>query len=144
MIDSDTPIQAPGGFVPVMALGQDDGSGSVALVSASAPLPTVTLAPPAPAPLEGSSASASVAGPFQPAPLAPVYLTLAGEWQGTVRLMRSTDGGATQHPLTLAGAEWGSFNANACEPVWVESEGGAELYLDIAPVSGTVSYRVSQ
>ena len=144
MIDSDIAIQAPGGFVPVMALGQEDGAGNFALVSLTSPLPTVSLAPDAPVAIEGATSSAITVGPFSPAPLAPVYLTLSGDWQGSVRLTRSTDGGITSHHLTLGGAPWGAFSGNACEPVWVESEKGADLYLELAPVAGTIEYRVSQ
>ena len=138
------PIEAPGGFAPVFALGSDDGSGQLALVSHGAPLPTVALAPVAPAPLNGSASNAKVAGPFAPTPLAPVFLTLTGEWTGTVRILRSIDGGATRHPLTIAGSEWAVFHGNACEPVWQEGESGAQLYLDIAPTSGTLTYRIAQ
>lgn len=138
------PIEAPGGFAPVVALGIDDGSDQLALVSHGAPLPTVALAPVAPAPLNGSASNAKVAGPFEPTPLAPVFLTLTGEWTGTVRILRSIDGGATRHPLTIAGSEWAVFHGNACEPVWQEGESGAQLYLDIAPTSGTLTYRIAQ
>lgn len=138
------PIEAPGGFAPVAAIGLDDGSGNVALVSAVAPLPTVALVPPAPAALTGSTATSMLAGPFIPAPLAPVYLTLSGEWQGTARVMRSTDSGVTLHPLTLGGVAWAEFTGNACEPVWIESDGSAALFLELVPTSGAVTYRVSQ
>ena len=137
-------IEAPGGFAPVTAIGQDDGTGRLALISAERPLPTVALAPAAPVPLEGTAAVPGLAGPFAPAPFAPVYLALSGEWQGSVQLMRSTDEGATLHPVTLGGMAWGGYAANACEPVWVESEAAATLYLQLAPTSGTVTYRVSQ
>lgn len=138
------PIEAPGGFAPVVALGHDDGAGILSLVSPVRPLPTVALAPAAPAALTGETAVAHIAGPFVPAPLAPVYLTLWGEWTGEARLLRSTDAGAELHPLTVGGAGWGRYSANACEPVWVESEAGAQLYLELAPQSGSISYRVSQ
>ena len=144
MTSETYPIEAPGGFAPVFALGSDDGSGQLALVSHGAPLPTVALAPTAPAPLIGNASNAMVAGPFEPTPLAPVFLTLTGEWTGMVRILRSIDGGATRHPLTIAGSEWAVFYSNACEPVWQEGERGALLYLDIAPTSGTLTYRIAQ
>ncbi|MFA6218699.1 MAG: sialidase family protein [Erythrobacter sp.] len=144
MIIEPLPIEAPGDFAPVTALGYDDGTGFLALVSTGQPLPTVALAPAAPAALEGTTAAAQLAGPFVPTLLAPVYLALSGSWTGQVRVLRSTDGGATLHPLTLGGAGWATFAANACEPVWVESEAGAALYLELAPQSGTIAYRVSQ
>ena len=138
------PIEAPGGFAPVLALGRDDGTGHLALVSPSAPLPTVAIAPAGPEPLEGETSAALVAGPFAPTSLAPVYLTLSGEWTGDVQLLRSTDGGATKRPVTLAGAAWGRFAINVCEPVWQESEVGAQLWLELTPSSGTISYRLAQ
>jgi hypothetical protein len=141
---SPLPIEAPGGFAPIVAIGHDDGSGNFAPVSDDRPLPTLTVTPLAPAPLSGSASAAGLAGPFVPAALAPVYLTLTGSWGGRVRVLRSTDGGATLHPLTVGGAGWADFAANACEPVWVESEVGAALYLDLAPTYGTIAYRVSQ
>ncbi|WP_369026210.1 hypothetical protein [Qipengyuania sp. RANM35] len=138
------PIEAPGGFAPVMAIGQEDGAGKIALVSNAAPLPTVSLAPAAPSPLEGSTGISTVVGPFAPAAFAPVYLTLSGDWQGLVRVMRSTDGGTTLHPLTIGGVSWAAYAGNACEPVWAESDSSAALYLELAPKSGTITYRVSQ
>jgi len=144
MIPDSLPVEAPGGFAPVFALGHDDGTGSFALVSPVKPLPTVTLAPAAPAPLNGMTDVAQLAGPFVPVPTAPIYLTLSGSWTGQARVLRSTDGGATLHPLTLGGASWAAFAANVCEPVWVESEMGAALYLDLAPDAGAITYRVSQ
>lgn len=144
MSDESIPIQTPGGFAPVIAIGQDDGAGNLALVSSTAPLPTVTVAPVAPAPLEGTSAASLVAGPYVPAALTPIYVTLSGEWQGRVTLARSTDGGATLHPLTVGGASWGRFTGNACEASWVETDRAASLYLQIEPTEGSVTYRVSQ
>jgi hypothetical protein len=61
-----------------------------------------------------------------------------------VRLLRSTDGGATKLPVTVAGDTWAQFTANCCEPVWDESEASARLYLDIALTSGTITYRIAQ
>ena len=61
-----------------------------------------------------------------------------------VRLLRSADDGATTHPLTVGGTAWGAFSANACEPVWEESEDGAALYLELTPTSGAIAYRLSQ
>lgn len=144
MTSDSTPIEAPGGFAPVVALGSDDGSGHLSLVSHEAPLPTVALAPAAPAAVAGSASGATIVGPFVPAPLAPVYLTLSGSWSGTVRVLRSVDGGVTKQALTAGGAQWGVFHGNACEIVWQESEADAQLYLDIAPVSGTLTYRIAQ
>ena len=147
MLDK-TPVKAPGGFAPAFALGQADAAGNLVLISADNPLPVAsasgpTVTPPPPA-LEGETSQSLLAGPFDPAPGRPIYLQLDGQWTGTVRLSRSVDGGASRHPLTLAGAEWGVFVGNACEPVWEEYEAGAALYLDISLDSGLLAYRVSQ
>ena len=144
MSPSTLAIEAPGGFAPVMAVGSRGRDGEFALVSQSSPLPTVALLPTAPAPLSGSTVSHLLVGPFVPAPLTPVYLTLSGEWQGTVEVLRTTDDGVTLHSLTLAGVPWGRYRANACEPVWSEGEAGAALYLRLTPTAGDISYRVSQ
>ena len=144
MPSSSLPIEAPAGFAPIFAIGGDDGTGNLAVVSAAAPLPTVASVPAAPAALEGQTAVPVIAGPFAPAPLSPVYITLGGTWTGQVRLLRSTDGGATRRPVTLGGAGWGVFNGNVCEPVWQESESAAELFLEITPSSGLVEYRLAQ
>jgi hypothetical protein len=71
-------------------------------------------------------------------------LTLSGTWTGTVKLLRSVDGGTTRLPVTSAGLPYGAFTANACEPVWEESEAAALLYLDVTLASGTVTYRMGQ
>lgn len=139
-----TPIRAPGGFAPAVALGHSDADGNIILVAADAPLPVVTTRAEVPPPLEGYAATDFIAGPFEPAPFAPVYLELSGEWEGNVRLLRSVDGGVTKHALTAGGAGWARYSGNACEPIWQESERGAELYLELAITSGTIVYRVSQ
>lgn len=144
MIEDAIPVEAPGGFAPVIAIGTTDASGMLALVGDDAPMAMIARPPQAPPPLEGSATTSAIVGPFVPAALVPVFVTLSGEWTGTVRLLRSSDGGATKHPVTAGGGEWGAFSANACEPVWVESEEGAALYLDLAPASGTIAYRLAQ
>lgn len=144
MIDQDIPIEAPGGFAPVLAMGLDDGAGRLAVVGVDRPLPTVAAAPAVPPALDGSTAQPLLAGPYHPAPFSPVFLTLSGAWTGKVTVVRSSDGGESFHPLTAGGVQWASYQANCCEPVWSESEAGAALYLDIAPTSGTIAFRVSQ
>lgn len=144
------PLQTPGGFAPAFALGLDDGTGHLSLVSNARPLPVLPLGEmgtgtmPAPAPLTGETSVSALIGPFAPAPGRTIYLTLAGDWAGTVRLLRSIDDGATCHPLTLAGARWAHFTANACEPLWVESEEAATLWLDCTIAAGALAYRVAQ
>ena len=107
------PLQTPAGFAPAFALGLDDGTGHLALVSDARPLPVMSLSASnsgpaaAPQPLAGETSVSVRVGPFAPAPGRTIVLTLSGEWEGTVRLLRSVDNGVTCHPLTLAGAPWG-------------------------------------
>lgn len=138
------PVSAPAGFAPLAAIGFSQPDATLSAVSATSPLPVVLGAAPAAPALVGTASGASLAGPFAPAPGRPVVLALSGTWTGTVRLMRSTDGGTTRLPLTVGGLPWASFTANCCEAVWEESVSGAELYLDIALASGALSYRVEQ
>ena len=138
------PLQTPGGFAPAFALGLDDGTGNLALVAEARPLPIHAAPPAVPAPLTGQTSGTLLAGPFSPAAMAPVFCTLSGTWEGSVTVKRSIDGGATLHGLTAAGAEWGMFGTNVCEPVWEESEAGADLWLDCRVSSGTLNFRLSQ
>lgn len=138
-----TPIQAPAAFVPSHATAFADIDGTSVLVSKASPLPITTRGNSA-APLSGSASTSGVLGPFVPAPDRPVMLSLAGTWAGTVKVTRSTDGGTTRLPLTVAGNAWGQFTANCCEAVWAEAEDTAQLYLDVTLISGTLTYRMAQ
>ena len=138
------PLQAPGGFAPLAASGFDDGTGHLAPVSAASPLPVTAVASSTSEPLDGTLTGSGLAGPFEPSGLDPVYCTLAGDFTGTVGVMRSLDGGATLHPLTAGGLRWAEFGGPACEPVWIESEQGASLWLDCTLASGTLAYRLAQ
>ncbi|MCB2048918.1 MAG: hypothetical protein KDE32_11930 [Novosphingobium sp.] len=151
---SPNPIKTPAGYVPAFALGYPGPQGELEIVDSSKPLPVsisstdpLAVTPysdPAPVPLAGSAPSSIVAGPYAPVSGRPVMITLAGTWQGTVQIMRSTDGGATKHPVTVGGFSWGRYTTNVCEPCWEEQEAGAQLYLDISLVSGAVDYRIAQ
>jgi hypothetical protein len=138
------PVSAPAAYAPVSAIGFAEPDSTLAPVSADRPLPVSAVSAPAPAALTGSAAASNVVGPFTPTSAKPVVLALSGTWSGTVKLLRSTDGGTTKLPVTAAGQVWGVFSANCCEPVWEESVAGAALYLDIVLGSGTVAYRVAQ
>lgn len=146
------PLHTPAGYAPTFALGLDDGTGHLSLVSAMRPLPVTAIdgsvasapAMPAPEPLEGETSASTIVGPFEPALGRAIYCTLAGEWTGTVKLLRSTDDGARKHGVTLAGAEWAVFSANVCEPVWEETEEAATLWLECTIAQGMLAYRVSQ
>ena len=137
-------ISAPASYAPLSAVGFAEADYTLAPVSADRPLPVSTVSVPAPASLTGTTTASAVVGPFTPNSNKPVVLALSGTWSGTVKVLRSTDGGTTKLPITAAGMAWGSFTANCCEPVWEESVSGAALYLDIALGSGSLTYRMAQ
>lgn len=148
-----TPIIATANYITGEAVAYANPDGTAQLVSTTAPLPVnvsntgpllVSVSPPTTTALSASATTTGVVGPFQPVLGRAVVLTLAGTWTGTVKVVRSTDGGATRQPLTAAGATWAQFTGNCCEPVWEESDATAWLYLDITVASGTVNYRLSQ
>lgn len=146
----NVPISYPARYAPGVALNYADEVGNAILVSQSAPLP-VTLAAavgggsttPSP-PLTGSTAIASTTGTYVPVAGRPLVLTLTGTWTGTVKLLRSINGGTTKLSLTLAGAPWAEYTANVNEPVWEESEAAAVFFLQFTPLSGTIAYRLAQ
>lgn len=144
----DIPISYPGRFAPGFALAYADAAGAALQVSSTTPLPVAVISggstgsvPPA---LSGTTAVALAVGPFAPLAGRPLVLALTGTWTGSVRLLRSTDGGITRLPLSLGGAPYATFTANICEPVWEENEAGATFYLQLTPASGTISYRLAQ
>ena len=142
------PICVPAGFAPAIALGFADHDGDLSLVTGGNPLPVQTVnaeqAATPPAPLAGSINASDLIGPFTPLRSRPVMLVLSGNWQGSVAVERSVDGGLNRHPLTIGGGAWARFTGNACEPVWIETEEGAELYIAITIASGTLEYRIAQ
>ncbi|NCU11184.1 MAG: hypothetical protein GXC70_03330 [Sphingomonadaceae bacterium] len=137
-------VASPAPYAPLNAIGFSQPDLSVSPVSDGKPLPVRIVAPTPSAALAGDTASTIQVGPFTPAAGLPIMLTLAGTWSGTVRVLRSNNGGATRFPLTAAGLAWGQYTANCCEPVWEESVSGSTLYLDITLASGTVTYRMEQ
>ena len=145
----NVPISYPARYAPGVALNYADEGGNAVLVSQSAPLP-VTLAAAVGGgtttspPLTGTTAIASTTSSFVPLAGRPLVLTLTGTWTGTVKLLRSVNGGTTKLSLTLAGAPWGEYTANVNEPVWEENEAAAVYYLQFAPLSGSITYRLAQ
>ena len=145
----NVPISYPARYAPGMALNYADEGGNAVLVSQSAPLPVTiaavtggTTTPPAP--LTGATTIAQTVGSFVPLAGRPLVLTLTGTWTGTVKLLRSVNGGTTKLSLSLAGAPWGEYTANINEPVWEEYEAAAVFYLQFAPLSGSIAYRLAQ
>ncbi|MEE2916317.1 MAG: hypothetical protein VYB32_04500 [Pseudomonadota bacterium] len=140
-------IEAPAGFVPALGVSFGAIGTGATPVDPDHPLPVTAVAwqgAATTAPVAGTASAATLAGPFAPARGRPIWLTLMGSWTGTVKLLRSTDGGTTRLPMTIGGSGWGSFQGNCNEPVAEESVAGATYYLDIAVTSGTLSYRVTQ
>lgn len=138
-----TPIQNPVGYAVTRAVAYADVDGSMIQVASASPLP-VTFGAASTTPLTGNASVSAIVGPYLPALGRAVMLVLTGTWSGSVSVVRSVDGGATRQPLTVNGAAWGQFTGNVCEAVWEESEAAAQLYLDIALTSGSVSYRLAQ
>lgn len=138
-----TPIQTPSTYVASHAAAFADGDGGAVVVSTANPLP-VAFGQPSAVPLTGTASVTGLIGPFSPVIGRAVVLALSGTWSGTVKVLRSTDGGATRLPLTVGGQIWGQFTGNCCEAVWEESESGAALYLDITLASGAATYRLAQ
>lgn len=139
------PIHMPSGYATAFAIGfADPASGDLSIVEATRPLPVSAIPVDAPTALWGSTGASGSFGPFAAVRGRPLVLTLAGEWAGSVTVVRSVDGGATRQPLTVGGQPWASFTANACEPVWEEFEDGAVFYVAVTLVSGTLAYRLAQ
>ena len=139
-----TPLKTPAGYVPQMAVAFANANGDAEPVSAANPLPFQEMPFVAAAALAGTMAASGLAGPFAPRAGRPVMLVLSGTWTGSVKVVRSLDGGTTKTGLTAGGAPWGLFTGNACEPVWDESEAAATLYLDVTLTSGSLTYRMGQ
>ncbi len=137
------PIQNPSGYAVIGVAAFADSNGEAVAVGAGNPLP-VSLAQSPNAAVSGSTSTSGLIGPFDPVPGRNVVLTLSGSWIGTIRLLRTTDAGVTKLPLTIGGQPWAVFTTNCCEAAWEESEGGAELWLDITLASGNVAYRLAQ
>lgn len=145
MPSSNMAILAPAGYAPVTAFAFDDGSGGALVVQRSRPLPTMpVIAAAISVPLVGSTAATGRFGPFVPELGRDLWITVSGVWAGTVRLLRSIDGGATKQGLTIAGDPWAVFTANANEAIGGESDASATYYLDLVLTSGTLTYRVAQ
>lgn len=139
-----SPISTPAGFAPAVALGYSDADNRLEKVSEAKPLPVTIQAGEGSPALEGMASADTLVGPFAAAAGRAIVVTLAGEFVGTARLLRSTDGGATKVGLLVADHEWGVITSPGCEQVWVESEAGATFYLEISIDSGAMTYRVSQ
>jgi hypothetical protein len=107
-------------------------------------------------PLSGSitDATAHNLGPFAPQLARQIWLTLVGAGAvGQAQILRSTDGGTTQIPITKNSAVIGpwSFGSDTPvtgvvinEPVMVETDAAATIYLSITLSAGALTYRLAQ
>ena len=59
----------------------------------------------------GAPATGTVAGPFRPRTRPARLVDTERGLRGSVRVLRSTDGGTTGLPLTVAGTGWANFTA---------------------------------
>lgn len=140
-----TMIEAPGGFIPQLALTFGSRGGAATAVTRTTPLPVRTTLPPADtAALAGVATDNGLIGPFLPEAGRAIWLTLTGDWRGTVRVLRGGDVAATPQPLTIGGSDWGVFTANVQEPVGEESVTGAAWWLRFERSGGTLGYEVRQ
>lgn len=138
-------IEAPGGFVPQLALSFGNRGGTAAAVTRTTPLPVRTTLPPADiAPLIGQTIETGLIGPFLPEAGRTIWIALTGDWRGTVRVLRASDAAATPLSLTIGGSDWAVFTANAQEPVGEESVSGAAWWLRFDRTGGTLGYEVRQ
>lgn len=142
----DVQVEAPGLFVPQIALTFGARDGAAVAVDRANPLPTrAVTAAAGSVPLAGSSAESGSVGPFAPDLGRAIVVTLSGEWSGSVTMVRSSDNGATRHPLTfIDGSAKGAWSGNVNAAIGEESVAGATYYLQFARTSGTLSYRVEQ
>ncbi|MBW4329902.1 hypothetical protein KY084_03310 [Stakelama sp. CBK3Z-3] len=140
------PVSNPAGYITQSALAVRDPNGAARGVDGANPLPVTllaadeTLSPP----LTGNTSNSILSDGFVPKAGRPIWISLSGEWSGSVVVKRSIDGGATSAPLTIGGQPWAVFESNAMEPVGEESVAGAIWYLDIMLANGTLSYEVRQ
>ena len=140
----DPPIVLPAGYVTGEAIAFAGTDDRAVMVTRATPLPVAaTMIAATSTALAGSASASAVLGPFVPQLGREVMLTLSGGWAGTVALKRSVNGGTTKLPATLAGVAL-AWSGAVNEPVWVETEAGATLFLDAALTSGTLTYRVAQ
>lgn len=141
-------VQAPGGYVPQTSISFGSTGGDATSVDAGHPLPVATRADQraaASAPLTGAASASAIVGPFVPELGRAVWVTLSGTWAGTAAVRRSTDGGATKLALTfIDGSPKAAWSGNVNAAIGEESVAGAQLFLDIALTSGTLTYRVEQ
>ena len=146
MVDvSGAVVGSPGGFVPAYGIAFGAAGSPAVPVEPVNPLPVAqTVVAAASIALAGSTSATGAAGPFTPVLGRMIWLTLTGNWTGTVTVQRSIDGGITRLPMTVAGQPWASFTANANEAIGEESVAGASWYLQITLTAGTLAYRVQQ
>lgn len=140
---SQKPIVSPARFAPATAIGFSDEETGLVLVSNGKPLPVQTVRQ-SPNALIGTLSGAATSGPFAAVPGLPIVVALGGEWQGTIRLLRSSDGGASKMPLSASGIALGYFSQPGVEQVWEETQEDITFFLQADLSAGEAIFEVSQ
>lgn len=141
-------VHAPAGYVPAVGLMFGAADGQANAVAPDNPLPVSMMAAQGAAtstPLAGRSGASGVVGPFAPQLGRPIWLTLSGDWTGSIRLLRASRAGAERLALTDGdGAPRTPWKTNLLSPVAEESVAGAQWFLDCTLTAGTLNYRMEQ
>ena len=96
-------------------------------------------------PLAGAATGVGESAPFTPQLGRDMYLTLTGTWTGTIRIQRSTDGGATWNNITIGGGNpWGVYTGNCDEVVDTPTDGASLYRVSFNVSSGNAAYRLAQ
>ena len=105
-----------------------------------------SAAPASAAPVTGRFVADGQSTAFNAEAGRPINVQLSSDeaWSATIRLLRRLPGDAAFRPLTLVGQPWAVFSGPVNEPVWEESEVGAQFLLECAHASGQIDYRISQ
>lgn len=106
----------------------------------------VVVTPASSLPVSGSASSGTTnSAPFIPQLGRDMYITLSGNFSGTVQVQRSTDNGVTWNNITVAGGQpWGRYTGACDEIVETPTDGASRYRLNIVLSSGTVVYRLAQ
>lgn len=93
-------------------------------------------------PVAGTRSTDGQSEPFIAQAGRPVAVSLSGTWAGTVKVLKSRDGGASFNPITAAGGAWAVFTGNCDEEFDEPSSDGIQYRLDIDLTSGNVNFRL--
>lgn len=95
-------------------------------------------------PVAGTASASVASDTFIPQLGRRMYLTLSGNWTGSVQIERSTDG-TNFFPVTQNGGQpAGHYTANADEEVGNPTDSSGTYRLNITITSGSLVYRLGQ